>query len=143
MRASASPPRACHCCGLVQDVPHVPPRHRALCARCGVTIWNPARRARSHRRTAAAALAALILYPLALSLPIMRLDRFGHQTEASIWSGSIGLLQKGELFVGIVVLVCSVVLPLFKLAGLLAITAGGKSMRTEHRALTYRLIESC
>jgi len=136
---STSAPRACHCCGLVQHLPEVPTGARARCARCHTTLWRPGRKLAGNRRCAAAALAALILYPVAVSLPIMRLERFGHLTEASIWSGTFSLLAEGQILVGIVVLACSVVIPLLKLAGLLLITTGRLSHR--NRAFTYRLIE--
>jgi len=90
--------------------------------------------------TLGAALAALILYPFAITLPVMRIERFGHAHDASIWTGSVGLLREGEWFVGAVVLVCSVLLPLFKLGGLVAITLGGW-LHKRHRAITYRIIE--
>lgn len=133
--------RACHTCGLVQEVPELVAGERALCPRCNSAVADPARRRRSNQRTFAAALAALLLYPLAISLPIMRLEQFGHVTEASIWTGSVGLLERGELFVGGVVLLASVVLPLLKLTGLLAITGGRGFLSHGHRAATYRLIE--
>ena len=114
---------------------------RASCARCGSSMSRPGRRATSNRRAVAAALAALILYPFAISMPIMRLERFGNFTEASIWTGSVGMLERGEVFVGAVVLVCSVVIPFLKLAGLLAITIGRRQLSKRHRARTYRMIE--
>jgi paraquat-inducible protein A len=133
--------KACHCCGLVQELPHVPEGSRARCARCGSGIIRPGRRATSNRRAVAAALAALILYPFAISMPIMRLERFGNYKDASIWTGSVGMLEKGELFVGTVVLLCSVIIPLFKLFGLLSITLGRRQLTKRHRAFTYRVIE--
>ncbi|TDJ73692.1 MAG: paraquat-inducible protein A [Planctomycetota bacterium] len=133
--------KACHCCGLVQELPSVPQGFRASCARCGSSMSRPGRRATSNRRAVAAALAALILYPFAISMPIMRLERFGNFTEASIWTGSVGMLERGEVFVGAVVLVCSVVIPFLKLAGLLAITIGRRQLSKRHRARTYRMIE--
>lgn len=132
---------ACHCCGLVQELPAEAAGARAACARCGVTVWNPRRRAASRRRVLAAASAGLILYPLAISLPIMRLERFGSLSEASIWSGSLGLLHGDQLLVGLVVFVCSIVLPLLKLVGLLAISSRRLALSTRHRAFTYRWIE--
>ena len=97
------------------------------------------RRGNVHAFTAA--LAALALYPLAVGLPIMRLERFGHVTDASIWSGSLGLLREGELFVGGIVLLCSVVLPLVKLLGL-AILCTSERVSSRHRAIFYRAIET-
>jgi len=133
--------KACHCCGLVQELPDLPAEARAMCARCGVVVWDPARRSGSQRRTAGAALAALILYPFAITLPIMSLERFGHSSEASIWTGSVGLLAKGEIFVGAVVLLCSVALPLAKLSGLLALTLGRRRFTKKSRGRMYRWIE--
>jgi len=132
--------KACHCCGLVQEVPALPPGHRALCVRCGVAVFDPRHGAARNPKVLGAALAALILYPLAISLPVMHIERFGHRTEASIWAGSFGLLSDGHLVVGGIVLVCSVVLPLAKLGGLIVLVTGG-ALRRHHRALTYRLIE--
>lgn len=132
---------ACHTCGLVQQRPELASRQRALCARCRGTVLDPARREGSRRRTASAALAALVLYPVAIHLPIMTLERFGHRVEASVWTGTVGMLQGGEWLVGGVVFLCSVVLPLAKLLALLVLTAGPTSVARRHQATTYRLVE--
>ncbi|MCP3918778.1 MAG: paraquat-inducible protein A [bacterium] len=137
----SAPLKACHCCGLVQHMPALQMDRMARCGRCGVVILHPRRRADSNGRSASAALAALILYPLAITLPIMHLERFGHKTEASIWSGTLGLLEDGDLAIGMIVLVCSIVIPILKLAGLLAITVGRTYLSRRRKALTYRLIE--
>ena len=137
----ALPLKACPCCGLVQHVPALAEGARARCQRCHTTISNPGRRRGSNEQARLAALAALIIYPLAITLPIMRLERFGHLREASIWSGSVGLLREGEIFVGGIVLLCSIVIPLFKLFGLLAITSGAQRLSRRHKAITYRVIE--
>ena len=126
---------------MVQLVGAVPAGSRALCARCGVTVVSSVRRARSNARTFHLALAALILYPLSISLPIMRIERFGNLSEASIWTGSVGLLRQGEVLVGGVVLVCSVLIPLAKLTGLLFITSGSPFVTRRRRMHTYRWIE--
>lgn len=132
---------ACHCCGLVQAVPPVPPGSIARCPRCGTRVRGRRRGGAGNAWSGAAALAALVLYPLAVSQPIMLLERFGHRTAASVWTGSVGLLEKGEWFVGGVVLLCSLVLPLLKLAGLIGITYGRHRLARRHRAFAYRLIE--
>ncbi len=131
----------CPCCGQVQTAPPIPPGKRLCCARCNAGLHGHARRLRSNSRTAAVALAALILYPLAISLPMLRIERFGHRHEASILEGTVTLLSHGQVLVGVVVLLCSIVLPLGKLAGLLVLSAGGLRMRRQHRAWTYHLVE--
>lgn len=132
---------ACHCCGLVQALPVLAPGSRARCPRCGTVVRSSAPRVRSNERVAAAALAALVLYPFAVGLPIMTIERFGHERESSIWGGAWALFFQGEVFVSTVVLCCSVVIPLLKLGGLLAITLGRRALSRRRRALTYRLIE--
>ena len=133
--------QACPCCGLAQTVPPVPPKMKACCVRCGTSLRKRSTILRSNRRTAAIALAALILYPLAVSLPMLHVERFGHHNEASVLEGTATLLASGHLVVGLIVLLCSVVLPLGKLIALLVLSAGGLGLRHEHRALTYRAVE--
>ena len=138
---SDQPVRACTCCGLVQRIPPVPPRMRATCGRCGSSLLRRTAVFRSNARTAAIALAALILYPLAVSLPMIRVEQFGHHTDTSIVEGVISLLSGGHLIVGVIVLLCSIVLPLGKLLALLLLSAGGLYMRRKHKALTYHIVD--
>jgi paraquat-inducible protein A len=133
--------RACPCCGLVQSAPPVPRRRRACCARCGTNLLRRSVIARSNSRTAALALSALILYPLAVSLPMLRVERFGHRSESSILEGVADLFGAGHLLVGVVVLLCSIIFPLGKLLALLALSAGGVGMRERHRARTYHIVD--
>jgi paraquat-inducible protein A len=114
---------------------------RACCPRCGATLPRPVSGVRSTSRTAALALAALVLYPLAVGLPMVRIEKFGHLHEASIIEGTVTLLGSGHFVIGLIVLLCSVVLPLGKLIALLTLSAGGVFMRREHRALTYHVVE--
>lgn len=125
----------------MQFVPEIPPRQRALCCRCGASLRNHARRWASNRLTFAFALSALILFPLAITLPMVTVERFGHLHRASIVDGVSTLIGSGHFFVGIVVLLCSIVFPIGKLLGLVILCAGGKLLRHEHRGLTFRLIE--
>jgi len=133
--------KACHCCGLVQTLPRIPTGHVARCTRCSTTIRDPRRGPLGNQRAAAAALAALILYPFAVGLPIMQIERLGRTHESSIWQGSVELLSHGQLFVGLVVLLCSILLPLVKLVLLLLITKARPLLSQHGRAHTYRWIE--
>ncbi len=131
--------RSCPHCGLVQVVPDVPAGLRACCPRCEATIRGHTRRAVSNSRTAAIATAALILYPLAVSLPLIEIEQFGHTQASSVLQGVTALLAGGHVAVGVVVLLCSVILPLAKLAALLVLSTGALGDR--HQVLTYRLVE--
>lgn len=130
---------SCPHCGLVQTVPDAPAGMRACCPRCEATMRGRRRRSLSNSRTAAIAAAALILYPLAVSLPLIEIEQFGHTQESSVLQGVTALLSSGHLLVGVVVLLCSVVLPLGKLAALLVLSTG--SLGHRHQALTYRLVD--
>lgn len=140
---AASPTRqlsACHCCGLVHRIPEVGIRSVACCTRCNTVIRHGVH-PRSVNRAAALALAALLLYPLALWLPVMQIERLGHESHASIWSGMIALLAEGHLFVGLAVLFFSIIAPVAKLALIFALCAGQKRIARRDRARAYRLIE--
>lgn len=133
--------KACTLCGLVQELPAVDPGWVARCARCGHGLLDPLAAGKHARRTAAAALAGLVLFPLAISLPVLSIERFGAVREASIWSGSLALLAHGEVLVGAVVFLCSVVLPLVKLAALLVLSGWREGLRPRSRVHTHRLVE--
>jgi len=114
---------------------------RVRCARCHCGLRKRSVALRSNSRTAAVALSALLLYPLAVTMPMIRVERFGHRHDASILEGVATLLSSGHVVVGLVVLLCSIVLPLGKLMGLLILSAGGGLMPRRHLALTYRVVE--
>lgn len=132
---------SCPCCGLVQVMPALAAGDRACCARCGTTLRKSTSRLRSNSRTLALALAALVLYPLGVGLPMLRIEQLGHSHESSVLEGVSSLLAHGHLVVGIVVFVCSIVFPVGKLVALVVLAAGGLGLTKHHRALTYRLVE--
>jgi paraquat-inducible protein A len=68
---------------------------------------------------AAFALGALILYPLAISLPVLELRKLGHVREVTVWSGAVNMISEGQIAVGLLVFCCSIVIPFLKLSGIL------------------------
>lgn len=131
----------CACCGLVQWVPPAPAGMKTSCRRCGTGVTRPSSARRGNAVTAALALAALVLYPLAISLPMIRVEQFGHHQEASIIKGAVTLMGSGQIIVGLIVLICSVVLPLGKLLALLTLSSAAGFMGRRHRAFTYRVVK--
>ena len=121
-------------------MPTVGYRSVACCTRCGSIIQHGTH-PRSTNRAAALAFAALILYPLALWLPVMEIERLGHESQASIWSGMIALLAEGHLFVGLAVLLFSVVAVIGKMVLIFALCMGQGLIARQDRARAYRLIE--
>ncbi len=133
--------RACHCCGLVHVVPELTGREEAECVRCK-SIIDTGRRSgqQSSARCFAAALGGLILYFPAILLPILDIEKLGHHHATSLLGGTLDLIWHGNFFVGFVVLLFSIVLPLLKLVALLELSHIGLTHR-QHRAWTYRVVE--
>lgn len=132
----------CQTCGLVQQVEPAQPHSAAECPRCGSVISEY--KAGSVIPTAAFSLAALILYVPANIYPILRMERYGVYSESTVWGGVTGLLNAGYWFVALVVFLASMVVPLFKLAGLLflVVTAELRTPRwRRQRTWIYRFIE--
>ena len=133
--------RTCPTCGLVQSLPVIPPRMRACCHRCNTTMATWSKVVRTNRAAAAFAVAALVFYPLAMTLPMVRVERLGYAQEASVLTGIGTLFGRGQWFIGLIVLFCSVVFPLAKLFGLLILSSGGFALAHHHKAWVHRLVE--
>lgn len=132
--------KACHCCGLIHDVPEMGPNQRAVCTRCGSSFAIVGSLAESASRTAAAALGAFVLYWPAVLLPILKIEKLGVENESSILGGVIELFQHGSYLVGTVVFVFSIVLPLGKIVLLLELSML-ELLHAKHKAFTLRLME--
>jgi len=130
--------KACHCCGQIHRLPALSGAQVAVCTRCGAGFSRLS--AQSASRTAAAAMAAFILYWPAILLPILRIEKFGHHHESSLLIGTLELLREGSWFVGTVVLLFSIVFPIIKIVLLLELSLLGLLHR-QHKAQTYRVME--
>jgi paraquat-inducible protein A len=108
---------SCNACGLLQRVQPLAPGTAAECSRCGLVVSE--RRAGTLAPAAALTLAALILYVPANVFPIMSMHFYGARTESTVWGGVVSLVDHGYWFIGAVVFVASMAVPLLKLAGLL------------------------
>ncbi|MEL7471865.1 MAG: paraquat-inducible protein A [Planctomycetota bacterium] len=133
--------RACPTCGLVHRLPAVPPAHAARCTRCRSEIHLRSHR-RSLSRAGALAAAALTLYVPAMTAPVMTIERLGHESTASIWSGMVGLLAEGHVFVGLAVLLFSLVAPIAKLGAVVTLCLGDRALGQRQRAWVYRGVET-
>jgi len=132
--------KSCHCCGLIHQVPKLQHDERAQCTRCDSVIDQPKNRNRSQARTAAAAVAAMALFPAAVMLPILEVEQLGHHHQSSILGGIVELYKTGSFLVATVILLFSIVFPLFKILALVELS-WLCLMRQRHRTWTYRLME--
>lgn len=97
--------------------------------------------AASRRRTAAFALAALALYPPAVLLPIMRIDRLGSSHETGVIDGVATLAADGHGWLALLVVTCSVIVPILKLLGLLVISTTHVPVSAAGRRRTRHWVE--
>ena len=134
------PLTACRHCGAIQYLPPARRGVQSVCHRCEASLPTAASARNSRQRTLAAALAALVLYIPAITLPLLRIRQLGHYHSSSILSGAWKLLTSGAWFVGAVVLIFSVVLPILKIGLLLDLCLLQRTPQ-RHRAATYRLME--
>ncbi|MDF1837686.1 MAG: paraquat-inducible protein A [Planctomycetota bacterium] len=139
--ASQAPVHPCRSCGLIQEVPALEHRQKALCARCGMVVDDPFRSQSGNRLCSAAAISALILYLPAVTLPILTVERLGYSRPSSVWEGVVRFLSHGDWFVGSVVLICSVIIPVLKLLGLLFLVHGKGWIRPATQSRLFRWIE--
>lgn len=130
--------KSCHCCGLIQRAPE---GLRLMCARCETSLEGWWRRLGGNHWTLALALAAIVLYVPAMTLPFLRIERLGHAHESNLPAGVRALYIQGHWLVATVVLVFSIVTPVVKLGLLLLLSQRRWRLPERSRAATYRLVE--
>ncbi|MFP6765401.1 MAG: paraquat-inducible protein A, partial [Planctomycetaceae bacterium] len=91
-------------------------------------------------RTVAAATGAFCLYWPAILLPILQVERHGHRSESSVLVGTIDLISDGSWFIGGVIFLFSVILPLAKIVLLIELSLLNLLHR-KHRSLSFRIME--
>ncbi len=132
--------KACHCCGLIHHVAELSSNQVAICTRCKSVVERPRNHDRAQARTAATSVAALILFPPAVLLPILEIEKLGHHHRSSILGGILELYQTGSYLIASVILLFSIVFPLAKIVALIELS-WLCSLREHHRATTYRWME--
>jgi paraquat-inducible protein A len=138
--AEVSDFRACHCCGLIHELPPVTALQRAVCTRCGARISVPGCRRLTASRTAAAATAAFVLFWPAILCPILLIEKLGLRQQSSVLGGIIDLMKHGSWLVGGVVLLFSIIFPLTKILLMLELSLL-EFLHKRHKARTLRLME--
>jgi paraquat-inducible protein A len=112
------------------------------CSRCGSTIYR--RKPHSLMRTWALLVAAALLYLPANLLPILHTTSILGKREDTIVSGVVHLWTSGDRVIAIVVVVASVLFPLFKLLTLAVLawtTQRESSWPPSQRMKLFRVVE--
>lgn len=130
----------CLRCGLTQRQAPIQRGRSVRCRACDEELLRLPRRGEI-TASFAFALAALILFPAAILLPVMELTKLGHTRPLTVWSGAIELITGGELAVGLLVFVCSIVTPILKIAGILALDLDRSWRRAGARRAVHRIID--
>jgi len=113
---------ACPHCDLLQRLPDIAPGASARCPRCDKELWR--RREDSLNRTFALTLAALVLYVIANSVPMLGLTAVGHAASTTVVGGARQLWQDGQQIVALLVLFAAVISPALQIGLMLLVVIG-------------------
>ncbi len=111
------------------------------CPRCQATLHQ--RKPHSVARTSALVLTSALFLAPANLLPIMEVNFLGTPDRSTIIDGIIHFLQDGSYFIGLIILTASILVPVFKIVGLLILlraTRPGHDHFLAQKAKLYRFI---
>ncbi len=103
----------CHICHKLSPAK----LEKKACPRCGETLHT--RKPASLSRTWALVLTSAVFLAPANLLPIMRVDFLGIPDRSTIIDGIIYFFQHGSYFIGLIIFTASVLVPVFKIVGLI------------------------
>lgn len=140
---------SCPHCDLLQRIPEVPPGASARCPRCNKELWR--HRKDSLNRTLALTLAALVLYIIANSVPMLGLTVVGREAYSTVIGGAQQLWEDDQPIVAVLVLFVAVIAPALQIGFQLLILIGcqcksppnwvGKLLRHLRHTRTWSMIE--
>jgi paraquat-inducible protein A len=118
---------ACPHCDLLQRLPEIAPGDSARCPRCDKELWR--RREDSLNRTLALSLAALVLFVIANTVPMLGLTTVGHAASTTVVGGVQQLWHDGQQIVAGLVLFAAVVSPGLQIGLMLAVVVAARRER--------------
>ncbi len=140
---------ACPHCDLLQRLTEIAPGASARCPRCDKELWR--RREDSFNRSFALTLAALVLYVVANTVPMLGLTAVGHAASTTVVGGAQQLWHDGQQIVAVLVLFAAVIAPALQIGFMLLILIGclrqqppawvGTLLRHLHFTRTWSMIE--
>lgn len=117
---------SCHDCGKLVEAGS----EGHHCPRCDSPLHF--RTPGSLSKTWALVVASLILFFPANMLPIMRVDFLGIPEQSTILDGIIYFFKDGSIGIGLIILIASILVPLFKILGLVIILLSIRSGRNRY-----------
>ena len=118
---------ACRNCDLLQRLPEVEPGASARCPRCGSELWR--RKTDSVNRTLALAIAALVLWIVTNSVPMLGLSAAGQEAFTTVIRGAELLWEHGEPLVAALIFFTVVFAPVLQISFVLLVTLGSLPQR--------------
>jgi paraquat-inducible protein A len=107
---------ACHECDLLHRQKPLPDGGKALCVRCGATLYRS--HPRGNERALALALAGIVLFVIANSFPIVTLELGGERVVGTLNGAVWQLWRTGMPLLAAMVLVTLILMPLVQLAAI-------------------------
>jgi paraquat-inducible protein A len=132
----------CHTCHKTMPFAELTREKNPLCPRCGESMHQ--RKQGSISRSWALVITAAILTVPANVLPIMEVEYFGSPDASTIMDGIIYFFQEGSYGIGAVILTASILVPMFKISGMILILLSIRFKWTnwlKHKAIMFRFIE--
>jgi paraquat-inducible protein A len=132
----------CHTCHLTMPAAELDREEHPLCPRCGESMHL--RKQGSISRSWALVITAAIFSIPANVLPIMEVEYFGSPDASTIMDGIIYFFQEGSYGIGAVILTASILVPMFKISGMILILLSIQLNWTSwlrHKSLMFRFIE--
>ena len=115
---------ACPHCDLLQRLPAIAPGASARCPRCDKELWR--RREDSLNRTLALSLAAVVLFVIANTVPMLGLTAVGHAASTTVVGGAQQLWHDGQEIVAMLVLFAAVVSPALQIGLMLTVVVAAR-----------------
>ena len=115
---------ACPHCDLLQRLPEVAPGASVRCPRCDKELWR--HREDSLNRTLALSLAALVLFVVANTVPMLGLTAVGHAASTTVVGGAQQLWHDGQEIVAVLVLFAAVISPGLQIGLMLTVVVAAR-----------------
>ena len=132
---------ACHECDFLHTIKPVPSGGKALCARCGASLYKNI--PNSLEKALALNLAAFMLFIMANVFPFVSLKLSGRVEDNVLISGALALYREGMGELGLLVFMTSFLFPLLTISGTLYVLFPLKfGYRSWKMSQVYRIVQA-
>ncbi len=131
----------CHDCGLFLRAKALPESSTAKCPRCGAGLYRRTNRGIDH--AIALSLAGLVLFAIANIYPFLTFKLQGREQVSTLITGVLEFLDQGLWPLAVLVLAATIVIPLAKILGTLAVLIPVRyGLRVRGLGPLFRIVET-